>query len=101
MKQIKPANIFYPLPLLFFVLTGSPNLSGPRIGLTLLSLVLLFLVVGYINYRKSSHNREKLGSVMAALVVLVIAYLASSVSTIFAILVVMWPILFLVKLVLG
>lgn len=95
MKQLRLRNIFYPLPLIFFTLTGSPNFSGPGIGITLVVTILLFLVVGYIDFRKLSQTSSYLADALAILVVLGSSWAGWERGHSFAILIITWPLLFL------
>lgn len=97
MKQLRFANIFYSLPLFFFVLTGSPNLNGERIGHTLGVVILLFLVVGYLNFRQAGRKSRQWIDLMVSLLVLCAAYTAMAVNVFYASLIIIWPLLFLLK----
>ena len=92
MKQFRLVNIVYAFLLLFFVLTGSHNLNGERLGQTLGIAVILFLVVGYINNR----TKEKKGWIvdfLITLVVLTCAYQGLANSITLALLILFWPLL--------
>ena len=91
MKQLKLVNVFYALPLVFFVLTGSPNLNGESLGLTLGCTVLLFLIVGYLNFRKPVQQGKLAKDVLATTLIILIAYLGSRSNVAFALMLLLWP----------
>ena len=91
MKQLRLVNIFYALALVFFVLTGSPNLNGASLGFTLGCTILLFLVVGYLNFRKAAQKSKLIKDLLAITIIILIAYLGYETSSAFALMLMLWP----------
>ena len=97
MKQLRLVNVFYALPLVFFVLTGSPNLNGESLGLTLACTILLFIVVGYINFRNVVRDGRLTRDLLVGSVTLLVAYLGMKTSNTMASMVLVWPLLHLAR----
>lgn len=95
MKQFRYAYLFYPLPLVFIVLTGSANLSGPRIGQTLGTTLILFTILGYLHSRKSGTKGwpKKLVDVLLVILVSSVALAGKNINLEFSFLIYMWPLL--------
>jgi hypothetical protein len=95
MKQFNLVNIFYPLPLVFFVLSGSANLNGPRIGLVLGVSVVLFMIVGYIKYRRLSRKANRFVDLIVTAILIACCYAGMSINTEMALLIFIWPLLYI------
>ena len=95
MKQVRFSYLFYALPLVFFVLSGSPNLTGPRIGLTLAIIAILFIVVSYLLYRtKRKHPQQiKLADIIFVGIVIGCMIVGKAVNYEFILLMTVWLLL--------
>lgn len=94
MKQFNLVHFFYPIPLVFFVLTGSANLNGPRIGIVLGMSIVLFLTVGYIRYRRMPRKPNRIIDAMAIAIFIACIYAGMSVNAEFASMIFIWPLLY-------
>lgn len=92
MKRLRLVNIVYAIVLFFFVLSGSPNLNGERLGRTLGITVILMLIVGYVNNRGKGKKQWPTDA-LVTMILLACAYLGMGNGNSLVVLILLWPLL--------